>query len=118
MVDHSKFLNKQMYVYFSTPVKPSEEVAKMLPAHLEYQVELEKKGIMFGAGPMFQKGADAPGRGMIIVRADSFEEADKIAAADPMHSSGARKARVRPWLLNEGTINLKITYSDGGREIS
>ena len=75
MADHAQFLNKELYVYFSTPVKPREEVAKMLPEHLEYQVTLEQKGIMFGAGPMFEKGADAPHRGMIIVQANPLEEA-------------------------------------------
>ena len=38
------------------------------------------------------------GEGMVIIRAASLAEAQAIAAADPMHSSGARKARVRPWL--------------------
>ena len=37
----------------------------------------------------------------------------KIAATDPMHKSGARSFTVRPWLLNEGTINLAINYSKG-----
>ncbi len=112
MADHAHFLNKELYVYFSTPLKPREEVAEMLPKHLEYQVELEKRGIMFGAGPMFEKGADAPHRGMIIVRAASFEEADEIAAADPMHSSGMREYTLDRWLMNEGTITLTVTYSD------
>ena len=47
----------------------------MLSKHLEYQVTLEQKGVVFGAGPMFQKGTDAPHRGMIIVQANSLEEA-------------------------------------------
>jgi len=24
---------------------------------------------------------------------------------------------VRPWLLNEGTVTVKLTYSDGKREV-
>ncbi len=112
MTDTHQFLNKELYVYFSTPVKPRDEVAKMLPKHLEYQVDLEKRGIMFGAGPMFQKGADAPHRGMIIVRAASFEEADEIAAADPMHSSGMREYVLERWHMNEGGVTLRVTFSD------
>ena len=54
---------------------------------------------------------------MVIVRAADIEAAKKIAAEDPMHKSGARKYRVRPWLLNEGSITLKVTYSNGGREV-
>jgi uncharacterized protein YciI len=112
MADHDHFLHKELYVYFSTPVKPRDEVAEMLPKHLEYQVDLEKRGIMFGAGPMFENGAAAPHRGMIIVRAASFEEADKIAAADPMHLSGMREYALERWSMNEGTITLRVTYSD------
>ncbi len=117
MADHDHFLNMQLYVYFSTPVKPRDEVAKMLPKHLEYQVDLERRGIMFGAGPMFQKGADAPHRGMIIVRADSFEEADAIAAADPMHASGLREYTIDRWHMNEGTLAFQVTFSDQGAKV-
>ena len=117
MADHAHFLNKELYVYFSTPVKPREEVAKMLSEHLEYQVTLEQKGIMFGAGPMFQKGADAPHRGMIIVRANSFEEAEEIAAADPMHTSGMREFILERWHMNEGGVTLRVTFSDQAANI-
>jgi hypothetical protein len=37
---------------------------------------------------------------MVIFRANSFQEAEKIALADPMHSSGARRYALTPWLLN------------------
>ncbi len=117
MAAHDHFLNKQMFVYFSTPVKPRDEVAKMLPKHLDYQVELEKRGIMFGAGPMFEKGAQAPVRGMIIVRAASFEEADQIAAVDPMHSSGMREYILERWHMNEGTLTFQVPYSDQAAKI-
>ena len=54
---------------------------------------------------------------MVIIRAASLAEAREIAASDPMHSSGARSFTVRPWLMNEGTVTIKISYSDGKREI-
>mgnify|MGYP001217715574 FL=1 len=50
---------------------------------------------------------------MVIIRANSLSEAKEIAASDPMHKSGARSFTVRPWLLNEGTINLSVNYSKG-----
>ena len=34
-----------------------------------------------------------------------------------MHASGARSFTVRPWLMNEGTVTVKIRYSDGSREV-
>ena len=54
---------------------------------------------------------------MIIIRADSMEEATRIAEADPMHSSGARTFRIRSWLMNEGGFNLRVTFSDGKQRI-
>ena len=54
---------------------------------------------------------------MVIIRAGSLAEAKEIAASDPMHSSGARDFTVRPWLMNEGTVTVKIRYSDGSREL-
>ena len=54
---------------------------------------------------------------MVIIRAGSLAEAKEIAASDPMHSSGARDYKVRPWLMNEGTVTVKIRYSDGSREV-
>jgi len=54
---------------------------------------------------------------MVIIRANSLVEAREIAGSDPMHSSGARSFTVRPWLLNEGTLNIKLDYSKGTFEV-
>ena len=50
-VSTNSFLIKTLYVVFTRPVKPWEEIAAVLPEHLAYQVSLEQRGIMFGAGP-------------------------------------------------------------------
>ena len=89
----------------------------MLSKHLEYQVTLEQKGVVFGAGPMFQKGTDAPHRGMIIVQANSLEEAEEIAAADPMHTSGMREYILERRHMNEGGVTLRVTFSDQAANI-
>ena len=86
--------------------------------HLKFQIELEEKGIMFGAGPFWDDAEEKwEGEGMVIIRAGSLAEAKEIAASDPMHSSCARDFTVRPWLMNEGTVTVKIRYSDGSREL-
>ena len=54
---------------------------------------------------------------MIIVRAASLAEAIVIAEADPMHSSGARRFHVRPWLLNEGSYTVTVRYSEAYRSV-
>ena len=111
-------LRKQLYVVFTKPVKGLEPVMTVLEDHLAFQIDLEKRGIMFGAGPFWNDAEDAwEGEGMVIIRARSLAEAKVIAASDPMHKSGARSFTVRPWLLNEGTVTVKLTYSDGKREV-
>ncbi|MCY4382975.1 MAG: YciI family protein [Nitrospinae bacterium] len=111
-------LQKQMYVYFTTPVNGLGPVMENLEDHLKFQIELEQRGIMFGAGPFWTDDEQRwEGEGMIIIRAGSLAEARKIAESDPMHASGARTFTIRPWLMNEGAVTMKITYSDGGREV-
>ncbi len=111
-------LQKQLYVVFTTPVKGMAAVMEALEEHLQYQVSLEERGIMFGAGPFWDDNEENwLGEGMVIIRAASLAEANEIAAADPIHKSGVRSYTVRPWLLNEGTITVKIRYSDASREI-
>lgn len=111
-------LQKQMYVYFTKPANGLGPVMENLEDHLKFQVELEQKGIMFGAGPFWTDDEERwEGEGMIIIRVDSIAEARKIAESDPMHASGARTFTLRPWLLNEGMVTMKVTYSDGGREV-
>ena len=111
-------LQKQMYVYFTTPANGLGPVMENLEDHLKFQMELEQKGVMFGAGPFWTEDEQRwEGEGMIIIRAGSLAEARKIAALDPMHASGARTFTIRPWLMNEGAVTMKVTYSDGGREV-
>lgn len=109
--DHG-FLAKSLYVIITTPVASHDQVMAQMPKHLARQIQLEKDGILFGAGPLFEPGSDRPAGGMIIVRADSFEEADAIAKADPMHASGVRSYKIQRWMLNEGSVTLTVNYSD------
>ena len=111
-------LQKQMYVYFTTPANGLGPVMENLDDHLKFQVELEQKGVMFGAGPFWTDDEQRwEGEGMIIIRAGSLAEARESAASDPMHASGARTFTIRPWLMNEGSVTMRVTYSDGGREV-
>jgi hypothetical protein len=45
------------------------------------------------------------------VRAASRAEAIAIAERDPMHRSGARRFTVRPWMINEGTMTVRLDLS-------
>ena len=111
-------LSKQLYMVHTFPTNGMGPVMENIEPHLKFQVELEEKGIMFGAGPFWDDTEEIwEGEGMVIIRAGSLAEAKEIAASDPMHSSGARDFKVRPWLMNEGTVTVKIRYSDGSREV-
>ncbi len=111
-------LQKDLYVVLTSPANGMGPIMENLKEHLEFQTSLEERGIMFGAGPFWEDNeSDWLGYGMVIIRADTLAHAREIADSDPMHKSGARTFEVRPWLLNEGTVTVKITYSDGGREV-
>ena len=111
-------LAKRLYVVLTKPAGDMDAVKEHLREHLDYQLELESKGAMFAAGPFADDEEQAwEGEGMVILRADSLEEARSMAENDPMHKSGARTFRLRPWMLNEGSITLKVTYSNGKREV-
>lgn len=66
--------------------------AKVRPAHLEYVNRLYKENKVLMAGPF----TDGKG-GMVIYRADSFEEAKRLAEADPVVAEGARTLELREW---------------------
>lgn len=106
-------LQKQLYVVFTTPTAGLEPVLRNLDDHLKFQVDLERRGIMVGAGPFWDDDEQHwSGDGMVIIRAESLAAARAIAAEDPMHRSGARTFTVRPWLLNEGTVTIKLRFSE------
>lgn len=75
-------------------------------------MDLERRGVLFGAGPIFDKGSDAPAAGMIVVRANSFEDAEAIAMEDPLHRDGLRTFTVQRWQVNEGSYRVTVRYSD------
>lgn len=111
-------LAKRLYAVMTEPADGLAAVMENREEHLKYQGKIEQEGIMFAAGPLADDNEEYwTGEGLVIIRADSLEHAREIAAADPMHASGARKFRVRPWLMNEGCVTVRVTYSDGKHEI-
>ena len=109
MMNH--MLRMQLYVITTVAKASREQIEALLPAHLAHQVALEKEGVLFGAGPV--SGEDgARKHGMIIVRADSFEQARAIADRDPFHKAGLRSYSVDRWSLNEGSLTFTVNFSD------
>jgi hypothetical protein len=113
------YLAKQLYVIFTTPADGIAPVMENLQRHLDYQESLERRGVMFAAGPHWSDDEQHwDGEGMIVIRAGSFAEAEAIAQADPMHATGARRYRVRPWLVNEGTLSVTLNFASGRFELA
>jgi uncharacterized protein len=109
----------QMQLYVVTSIAKSlDAVKENLPEHRAYLRELENKDILFGAGPLWtDDGQYFEGDGMLIYRASSVEEAQQLAEADPMHKNGAREFKIRPWLLNDGSITIRVTLSEAQRNL-
>ncbi|WP_417743095.1 YciI family protein [Salipiger sp.] len=107
-----QMLQRQLYAIFTTPVNGMGPVFEHLDRHLEFQVQLEADGILYSAGPMWTDDEQSwEGEGLVVVRAISRAEAIQIAKSDPMHKAGARDFRVRPWMVNEGSVTLRLDMS-------
>ena len=112
-------LKWQVYVVHTFPANGLGPVMKNIGPHLAHQAKMEAEGIFVAAGPHWEDDEETwGGEGMFVLRARDLAHAKEIAAADPMHTSGAREYRVRPWLINEGTITVKVNFASGSREVS
>lgn len=102
----------ELYRIESTPIVPPEQLGETLPAHLEYQKQMEAQGNLVLAGPLSDdSGEQMNGAGMIIYRADSMEQARQMAENDPMHAQGKRGFTLRRWLVNEGSLTISVKLS-------
>jgi uncharacterized protein YciI len=109
-----QLLGKQLFVVFSTPTHGMGPIRENLPEHVAHQRQLERDGVLFAAGPLASEdGSLWTGEGLFVFRADSLQRATEFAQSDPMHRMGARSFTVRPWLLNEGSIDVRIPFSTG-----
>ena len=105
-------LQKQLFAIFTSPTDGMGPIFANMEEHLNFQVSLEAEGVLYAAGPLWtDDGSEWEGEGMVIVRASSPEAAAEIANRDPMHKAGARTFRVRPWLINEGAVTIRLDNS-------
>lgn len=108
---------EQCYVcWMSAPDNPPrlrKSAVRMRKEHHDYLVELERKGILFGAGPFRDEHGNRVGVGMLIIRASSTRAAKRIANAEPYTKAGQRVMTVTPWQRNEGCLSLSISFAHG-----
>ncbi len=112
-----KLAREQCYVcWMSAPDNPPrlrKSPARIRKEHHDYLVDLERRGILFGAGPFMNEKGERVGVGMLIIRAGSTAAAKRIANAEPYTKAGQRVMTVTPWQRNEGTVRLAINFADG-----
>src|SRR6266849_6045837 len=111
-------LRKKLYVVLSKGGAAPEQIAKHLPQHLEYMIGLEKQGILFASGPLAEADGKTRGDGLTILRASSAEAARAIAEADPFVVNRLRTFELREWTVMEGSLGIKVNYSDQSFELT
>jgi uncharacterized protein YciI len=111
-------LRKKLYVILSKGGATPDQISAALPEHLEYMIELEKKGALFASGPLTAAAGQPAGDGLTILRAASVDEARAIASAGPFVVKKLRSFEVREWTVMEGSLGLKVNFSDQTLEIA
>jgi uncharacterized protein YciI len=102
----------QLYLVLSEATNGPAAVLANREPHLAYQMQLESEGTLFVAGPLASEdGRSWNGSGAFVYRAPSLERAREIAEADPMHAAGARRFRIMPWIVNEGSVSIQLFIS-------
>jgi uncharacterized protein YciI len=113
-----KMWRRKFYAVLSQASAMPEKLKTLLPAHLEYMIDLERRGVLFASGPLADGEGPPSGAGLTILRAASAREARELAEADPFVSSGLRTFQIKEWTVMEGTMGLRINFSDQSVEVS
>jgi uncharacterized protein YciI len=108
----SRMLKKRLFVVLWKSFGHPDMIQRDLQKHLEYIIALEKRGVVFASGPFTPGQGASLGDGLTIFRAASIDEAKVFANSDPFVLSGARGYDVREWTIMEGSIGLKLDFSD------
>lgn len=114
----ARMLRKKLYVVLSKGGATPEQIAAVLPQHLEYMIGLEKQGVLFASGPLTAAQGQPAGDGLTVLRAASAEEARAIAATDPFVINKLRTFEVREWTVMEGSLGLTVKFSDQSLEVA
>ncbi len=113
-----KMLRRKLYAVISMASPTPEKLKALLPAHLEYMIALEKRGVLFASGPLADGEGPPTGAGLTVLRAKSAAEARAIAEADPFVANGLRRYELKEWTIMEGTLGLRVNLSDQSIEVA
>ncbi|MZR13672.1 hypothetical protein GQE99_11660 [Maritimibacter sp. DP07] len=107
-----RMMAREFYLVENKLAAEPSELGPVLKDHLLYMIELEKSGVLFLSGPLYDRDGTMTFEGVTILRAKSFEEAERIAARDPFVVSGLRTPKVHKWVVNEGRLNISVSLSN------
>ncbi|HUZ31282.1 MAG TPA: YciI family protein [Xanthobacteraceae bacterium] len=113
-----KMLRRKLYAVISAASPAPEKLKALLPAHLEYMIALEKRGVLFASGPLAEGEGPPTGAGLTILRAANAAEARELADADPFVTGGLRKYELKEWTVMEGSLGLRVNFSDQSVDVA
>ena len=112
-----KMLRKKLYVLISKPLVPPEKLKPLLATHLDYMVDLEKRGVLFASGPLTEPDGAPSGHGLTVLRVKDAAEARRIAQAEPFFAQGLRSFELKEWTVMEGMLGVRVNLSDQSVEV-
>jgi uncharacterized protein len=113
-----KMLRKKLYVLISKPLVPPEKLKPLLATHLDYMVDLEKRGVLFASGPLTEPDGAPSGHGLTVLRVNDAAEARRIAQAEPFFAQGLRSFELKEWTVMEGMLGVRVNLSDQTVEVT
>jgi uncharacterized protein len=112
-----KMLRKKLYALISKPLVPPEKLKPLLATHLDYMVDLEKRGVLFASGPLTEPDGAPSGHGLTVLRVKDAAEARRIAQAEPFFAQGLRSFELKEWTVMEGMLGVRVNLSDQSVEV-
>lgn len=103
-------LKLRLFAVISDAIAPADEILPHVVEHLNYMMDLEKKGILFASGPFVEPGVIV-GAGLTILRAKNKEEATQYMDHEPLVRLGLRNYQIHEWELREGRMNVSVDFS-------
>ena len=104
-------MNFDVVVIDSLP-RPGFQVGELLSQHLDFMIDLEKRGLLFLSGPTVEEDGSIGQVGLTVLNVPTLEMAREIWSEEPFFKAGQRDAAFRRWRLMEGALNVKVSLSD------
>ena len=92
---------EQCWIIHNEVIDPPSMISltqqELTERHHQFIHDLDAKGLLVGAGPFLDDTGNRFGTGMIIFRAATRAEAEKIANSEPSIAHGTHRLKLVPW---------------------